>query len=840
MPQNNTSKKKNDGNLSFTTKPPQMSLEEWQINLRRKAAQTERFIVKPYDRPEEPGAYMITNSVSESTYKVVYRGKQSPWNFCSCMDFKTNQLGTCKHIEAIKNWMEVRQIQTNDTFPTYTSVYISYRKEPQLCIRIGSEKSDAFKELAKTYFNEDMEIRHERINDFGEFLTQAQALSSSFRCYPDALRYVTTLQKRDKRTDMVNKECTDAALDQLLHATLYPYQKQGIRFALKAGKCLIADEMGLGKTLQAIGSAEWLLKKQLISNILVLCPTSLKYQWQHEIERFTGSSALVIEGNHQQRLKLYNDETPYKIVSYNSASNDIKQCGQLKTDLLIMDEAQRLKNWNTQIAQTTRHIESEFTIVLSGTPLENKPQELYSIVQFVDQFCLGPYYRFNDFVTVFSDNGQIAGYKNLHVVNNLLSNILIRRKKTDVRLELPPRTDKNLFVSMTKEQRTLHDEFQHQVSILTHKWHNSHFLSDGERKRLLLLLSQMRMVCDSTFIIDQQTRYDTKINELAQIIEDMTESGSEKMVVFSQWERMTRLVCQELDRRHIGYANLNGGVPSVKRKELTERFASSPDCRVFVSTDAGSTGLNLQNGSIVVNLDLPWNPAVMEQRIARIHRIGQEHHIQVINFISEHSIEERMLCTLKFKTELAEGILGQGEDEVMADTNKLETLISHIETLTTEDNTYSRPAPEEAAAKDFEKTNTNNNKENVERKAEEQLLFSFGEESNNPAPIQSTTAGQAENSMTDVTEPYTNHTGHAESSDLQATAPEQELIADGFNVLNRLAENLSTPEKTEALLNALIKEHPETGRTTMEIPVPDKESVRRLFTLLGKLLNGKA
>ena len=838
MPQKDTNKKKKDEKLSYTIKPPQMSLEEWQTGLRKKAAQNERFIIKPYDHGEEPGAYHVTNSVSGRSYKVVYRGENSLWNFCSCMDYKTNQLGTCKHIEAVKQWMETKQIPAEDPLPPYTSVYVSYKNGPQLCIRIGSEKAEDFERLAGIYFDEKMEIRHECLDDFPQFMAQARAISSSFRCYPDALQYVTSLQNKAKRISMVETECTDTDLDNLLHTSLYPYQKEGIRFALKAGKCLIADEMGLGKTLQAIGTAEWLLKKKLVSNILILCPTSLKYQWQHEIERFTDTTVQIIEGNQLQRSQQYHDEAVYKIISYNSASNDIKQYGSLKTDLLIMDEAQRLKNWNTQIAQTARHIESEYTVVLSGTPLENRPQELYSIIQFVDQFCLGPYYRFNDFVTIFTENGQIAGYRNLHTINSRLSHVLIRRTKDDVCLQLPPRTDKNLFVSMTKEQRALHDDFQHQVSILVHKWRQTHFLLENERKRLLLLLNQMRMVCDSTFILDQQTRYDTKISELVQIIEDMRECGNEKMVVFSQWERMTRLVCQELDRRHIEYANLNGGVPSVKRKELIERFDSSPDCRVFISTDAGSTGLNLQNGSIVVNLDLPWNPAVLEQRIARIHRIGQKHHIQVINFISERSIEERMTSTLQFKTELAEGILGHGEDEVTADTNKLATLMSRIEELTATDDTCSHTAPEEKTEKrKNEETITPepHTTNQVEKKTEEQLLFSFGEE-NNEVPPQ--TQEKAENKMTGESEPQSDCTGHPEPSDKQAMTPEQELIADSFSVLNRLAESLSTPEKTEALTEALTREDPETGEVKIEIPVPDKESVRRLLTLFGRLLNG--
>jgi SNF2 family DNA or RNA helicase len=176
------------------------------------------------------------------------------------------------------------------------------------------------------------------------------------------------------------------------------------------------------------------------------------------------------------------------------------------------------------------------------------------------------------------------------------------------------------------------------------------------------MLSQMRMLCDSTYILDQKTRYDTKVEETLNILRNVFESGDEKVVIFSQWERMTRLIAKELDVLGVRYEYLHGGIPSEARKNLTDNFTELPESRVFLSTDAGSTGLNLQVASILINLDLPWNPAVLEQRIARIYRIGQKKNIQVINLVASQTIEERMLSTLNFKTSLFEGILDNGEE----------------------------------------------------------------------------------------------------------------------------------------------------------------------------------
>jgi len=197
-------------------------------------------------------------------------------------------------------------------------------------------------------------------------------------------------------------------------------------------------------------------------------------------------------------------------------------------------------------------------------------------------------------------------------------------------------------------------------------------------------MNSMRMVCDSTYIIDQdyEKRHDTKIEELMNILDELFESSDEKVVVFSQWKRMTHLVAKELDFRGVPYEHLHGGVPSDKRKGLFDRFNNDSDCRVFLSTDAGSTGLNLQSASMLINLDIPWNPAVLEQRIARVHRMGQKNMVSVINFVSKDTIEHRMLSVLNFKSALSQGILDHGDDVIFMDADKFTKFMETVESVT--------------------------------------------------------------------------------------------------------------------------------------------------------------
>ena len=188
--------------------------------------------------------------------------------------------------------------------------------------------------------------------------------------------------------------------------------------------------------------------------------------------------------------------------------------------------------------------------------------------------------------------------------------------------------------------------------------------------------------CNSTYLLDQETDHGVKADELAALFDELFAEPETKAVVFSQWTRTHDLVIRRLEARGTGYVSFHGGVPSEKRLALVERFRDDPACRVFLSTDAGSTGLNLQHASTVVNMDLPWNPAILEQRIARIHRMGQARPVQVINFVSKGTIEEGMLLVLAFKRSLSAGILDGGGSEISLGGSRLNRFMKDVENVT--------------------------------------------------------------------------------------------------------------------------------------------------------------
>ena len=811
--------------ISWVVKPDKMTLEEWQRALRKQIAGEEAMAVAAVDEKNLPGEYEVKNPQTKQTYKVVYRGEGSPWNYCSCMDFKTNHLCACKHLEKVKLWIsETRGKKVHKELPAYTSVYLSYTDGRQVKIRVGSDHHEEFMQLAAHYFDAEGVMFPYAFDDYDKLMTEALAIDPSFRFYQDAIDFIIEQRERKFRQQLINKY-TDERLDQLLTVSLYPYQKEGIRFAFERGRSIIADEMGLGKTIQAIGTAELLRREGLAEQIMIVCPTSLKYQWQREIERFTKDTdrspdhplTLVIEGNPLKRKEQYASDIPYKIVSYNCMTNDVKMWGSLQTEVLIMDEVQRLKNWKTQISMAARKVRSDYAVILSGTPLENKLEELYSVMEFADNYCLGPYWQFRADCIVTDDGGKVIGYQNLNKVGETARERLIRRTKKQVALQMPKRTDQNLFVPMTTEQRGMHEEYKEQVAKLVYKWRRTHFLSETDRKKLLQFLSMMRMVCDSTYILDQKSRYDTKVTETMSILQSVFDNGDEKVVIFSQWERMTRLIAYELDKMGIGYEYLHGGVPSAKRRDLIINFTDNPDSRVFLSTDAGSTGLNLQAGSIMINLDLPWNPAVLEQRIARIYRLGQERNVQVINLVARDTIEEGMLGKLRFKTAMFEGVLDNGEDTIfLGNETKFTAMMDTLGEVLEEE----KQQPAAPGVSDTEAD-------------EPEPLKEESPQSEEPTN-QNTLAHQ------DQTEEETVSSSSSISSTHSVPRQPQELVAQGISFLFGLAQTLQSPEATQQLVDTLVDIDAETGESHLRIPVPDKQTVQTLLNFVGKLFSNNS
>ncbi len=326
----------------------------------------------------------------------------------------------------------------------------------------------------RDYFDGSGVLRADAYGRFDVFLKQAGAFAHDLRCYDDALDFIAEVRDRAALLERIDKTfpagIESAAFADLLKVPLYPYQREGALFAARAGRSLIADDMGLGKTIQAIAACEILARTAGIERVLIVCPTSLKHQWKQEIEKFCARAALVVEGLPAKRADLYAAESFYKITNYEVVHRDLEAIHQWGPEVIILDEAQRIKNWKTRRAQTIKRLNSKYAIVLTGTPLENRLEELHSIVEFVDRFRLGPVFRFLAEHQHVDEDGRVIGYRNLDRIGRTLEPILIRRTKKEVLKELPERLDKNYFVPMTKEQMAHHAENAEIVARIVAKW----------------------------------------------------------------------------------------------------------------------------------------------------------------------------------------------------------------------------------------------------------------------------------------------------------------------------------------------------------------------------------
>src|SRR5690606_24085246 len=310
----------------------------------------------------------------------------------------------------------------------------------------------------------------------------------------------------------------------------------------------------------------------------------------------------------------------------------------------------------SKTAQAVKRLRSRYAFVLTGTPIENRLDELYSIVSFLDPHVFGPLFRFNREFYRLDDRGRPEAYRQLQEVHERIRPFLLRRRKSDVETELPSRTDRNLFVELSEVQRADYTNYETMLAKLA-ALARRRPLSPQEQQKLLRTLGMMRMVCDTLYILGGADRTCPKLDELDRIFEELFADPDIKVIVFSEWERMLELVRERCRERGLGYAWHTGTVPQKKRRAEIRSFKDDPKCRVFLSTDSGGVGLNLQNASVVINCDLPWNPAKLEQRIARAWRKHQRNSVTVINLIAADTIEHRMLGTLAANQTLADGVL---------------------------------------------------------------------------------------------------------------------------------------------------------------------------------------
>ncbi len=652
-----------------------------QIERRRQRALEE--ITKVVNQGEHPVfSTFAVSSQSGQTYRVEVRSLDELHNSCTCADYKTNLIGTCKHIEGVLLFLKKkygeRLTDLAKKRPAGTQIYLHYGEEITVRVDLPVPRAPAVRALLTHHFGPDGTLIGQPLDNLPRLFAALEALEPRERKYvrvAEAVReHLELLQDREavqqQKDWFLEQVKSGHRTFDVLATKLYPYQAQGAMHLAFGGRAMLADDMGLGKTVQAIAAAALLKELRGIERVLVITPASLKHQWAREIRRFTSLPVTVVQGGQIARRQAYRENTFFTIVNYELVRRDLVELEQLRPSLIILDEAQRIKNWRAKTAIVVKQLKSRYAFVLTGTPLENRLDELYSIFQFLDPRILGPLWHFNDRFYDLEERAdgsyKVIGYKNFAELRATVEPYSVRRTRDEVLKDLPERIDNNFFVEMTDPQWQAYDEYKEIVARLA-SIAKRRPLTPQEKDRLLKGLLKMRIICDALALHDKdipprdREKTAPKLRELEHILTDEIANNGHKALVFSQWSGMLALTTPVVKRVGLGYVTLTGAVPSAKRGQLIERFFDDPDCRVFLSTDAGGVGLNLQAASLVVNLDLPWNPAVLEQRIGRAHRHGQLQPVHVVNLIAQGTIEERMLDTLAAKRNVFAGVFGTEE-----------------------------------------------------------------------------------------------------------------------------------------------------------------------------------
>ncbi|MGF1586292.1 MAG: DEAD/DEAH box helicase [Bacteroidales bacterium] len=642
-------------------------------------------------------------------YKIFLRDFEKETGYSDSMDSKLNKLGTSKHImfafAFLKNNKNLYE-KLDKQYP-FIEIFLDPLNENKISWNYPHELSVDENLLISRYFRNSSFIENDRLTGMLRFVKEAARLPR-ICIRPEVIEKIEAAWEFKLMDDLQTNYSPDFSK---IKAGLYPYQKEGICFTLFKKASIIADEMGLGKTLQAIGSA--IMKKDIFSfkKTLVVCPASLKEQWQREIEKFTEEKAIVVAGAPPERAKQYRDPNYYfYIVNYETVLRDHLEINKSGMDFLILDEAQRAKNYETLTSSSLKRINAVHKLVITGTPIENRLIDIYSIMSILDPGFFGPLWEFSYQHCLFDPEkpNKINGYYNLHKLNKKLEKILIRREKRKVMDQMPNLVQINIPVNLSPLQAEYHASYAKGLSQIIRK----KFLTPFDLQRMQLLLASMRMVCDSTYLIDTETNESPKLEELKYILFDKLDIKNKdiKIIIFSEWVKVHQLIGRLLRDNMVGYVELNGKIPVKSRGELIRKFENNPEYKIFLSTEAGGSGLNLQVADTLINFELPWNPAKKNQRIGRIDRIGQRSTtLTIYNLITRNSIESQIASGLLVKQSLFDSVLGEGKGENFVDfstkgrsqfINQLEEFIAgtterdKYEEVTTEDEPALAAEPE--------------------------------------------------------------------------------------------------------------------------------------------------
>jgi hypothetical protein len=682
--------------------------------LLRRAAAARRDEIRILERPagrQVCGWYRVARKGAPDREYRVYLASIDPIaGSCGCADYVKASLGLCKHIFAAvaarparpsrasapldpppMRWDPVRPLDGPGDW--LARVSWADRREGRAgesaALKLFRGRGGGPGRLVRT-FAADPARRLALVQSLSEL---AGRRSRGRRSAPLAEPALVTLlaRERDELARIVHHGVSGRAMNRLLRSLereLYAYQREGVRRFLERGRLLLADDMGLGKTAQAVAACHVLVGAGRVQRVLVVVPASLKSQWAREWQLFSDVPVTVVEGAPAERARIYRRaERGALLVNYEQVIRDLPLLRRLAPELVVLDEAQRIKNWATKTALSVKRLDARYRLVLTGTPMENRLDELASILEWVDDAALEPRWRLGPWHSTFADGRrEVTGARHLDTLRERLAPCFVRRVRKEVLAQLPARRDARVPVAMTSAQQEAHDDLASPIARIMAQARRRP-LTQAEFLRLMSLFTQQRILCNGIAQRDfmeiwpglERARrpsetllaglFAPKLIELRELVSALAVTQERKVVVFSQWRRMLRLaawaVSDVLGDQRLRAVFFTGEESQRRRTQNLVDFHDDPAARVLFATDAGGVGLNLQRAaSSCINLDLPWNPAVLEQRIGRIYRLGQRRPIDVYNLVAESGIEARIAALVGDKRALFDGLFDGQSDEV--------------------------------------------------------------------------------------------------------------------------------------------------------------------------------
>lgn len=558
---------------------------------------------------------------------------------CTCAQFHSNHLGFCEHLALIER-LRKGHINQNDE-KTWHKILKRFNLLPTVRNQYRGRAIRVFKPYEQEYYvlgNRNSEVVEESVG----------------------CPVVSPIDYEKRYYDFLasHKIVSDGLLNGV---KLYSYQEEIFGKMLAAKRCICSMIMGSGKTITSIAAFEW-LRKHKNQNIrkLIVAPKSLKLQWGDEIRRCIGLTSIQIN-NMNDLIAYENGKHQIAIVTYQFATRHIERFKKIELDMIIFDEIQFVRNDETKVWKAMSELQAEFMFGLSGTVIENRLEDLYSVMEILVPGFLGPKWKFSteyQNISVLTKNALLfQGTKNIGQLRDKLKTFLFSYHK----LTLPEIHHQYHDIPLSSFERSHHDEYYEQAKILMSKMLSSG-LSPTEKLFLQALLLKSRQCTDTEELITKNPtrKLSGKLTQLMSLLEEICVYRKEKIVIFSSWTQMLDIINREV-KSHLG---LNcvffTGEQSLKaRKEAINKFVNDDSCQIFLATDAGGLGVDgLQFAATnVVHFELPWNPAKIDQRNARIHRIGQTKEVFCHYFVGEDSVETQMMKTLYNKREIRNEVL---------------------------------------------------------------------------------------------------------------------------------------------------------------------------------------